>query len=249
MKVALAGRDTADLLPLIQEVGLQVDEAHPDAVVSYGGDGTFLGAERRWPGVSKLAIRHSQTCHKCSDHDDVVVLGRLAKGDLSRTVLIKLAATTKDRRLLGLNDVTLNKVSPVTGVRYRVWINEQAYSGEIVGDGLVASTPFGSTAYYRSITRSFFRVGIGVAFNNSTEQVDHLILRETDRLRLVIRRGPAILCADNSPETVRLEEGDEAWIAKADETAILLGADILFCNRCLRADGQPFNRLGGLMNL
>jgi NAD+ kinase len=249
MKVALAGHDAAELLPLIQEIGFHLDEAHPDVVISYGGDGTFLGAESEWPGVPKLAIRHGRTCTKCSDHDDDLVLRRLAKGEVSRTIFMKLAANAKGKRLLGLNDITLHKVSPVSGVRYRVWINEQAYSGEIVGDGLAVSTPFGSTAYYRSITRSFFRVGIGVAFNNSTEQVDHLILRETDRLRLVIRRGPAVLCADNSPESIQLEEGDEAWITKADETAILLAADTLFCNRCLHTDGTPFNRLGGLQSL
>jgi len=249
MRVALVGRDAAELLPLIREIGLEVDEGHPEVVISYGGDGTFLGAEHQWPGVPKLAIRHSRMCTKCSVHDDAAVLQRLTRGEVSRTVLMKLAGAAKGKNLLAINDVTLNKVSPVTGVRYRVWINEQAYSGEIVGDGLVASTPFGSTAYYRSITRSFFRSGIGVAFNNSTEQVDHLVLRETDRLHIVIRRGPAVLCADNSPETVRLEEGDEAWIAKAEETAILLAADTLLCNRCLRADGTPFNRLGGLMGL
>jgi len=249
MKIALAGQDASDLLPLIYEIGLEVDCDRPEVVISYGGDGTFLGAEHQWPSIPKLAIRHNRTCIKCSDHGDAAVLRRLAEGKVSRTVLMKLAGNAKDQRLVGLNDITLNKVSPVTGVRYRVWINEQSYSGEIVGDGLVVSTPFGSTAYYRSITRSFFRVGIGVAFNNSTEQVDHLILHETDRLRIVIRRGPAVLCADNSPQSVRLEEGDEAWIAKADETAVLLAADTLFCNRCLHADGTPFNRLGGLASL
>jgi len=249
MKVALAGRDHAELLPLIHELGLRVDTAHPDVVISYGGDGTFLGAEFQWPGIPKVAIRHGRACSKCPNHEDGIVLQKLARGDVSRTVLMKLAGIAKGQRLLGINDITLNKVSPVAGVRYRVWINEEPYSGEIVGDGLVAATPFGSTAYYRSITRSFSRLGIGVAFNNSTEQVDHLIVRESDRLRLIVTRGPAVLCADNAPVSIQLEEGDEAAITKADETAVLLAADTLSCSHCRHLDGTPFNRLGGLQSL
>ena len=249
MKVALAGRDAAELIPLVHEVGLRLDAGHPDVVISYGGDGTFLGAEFQWPGVPKVAIRHGRSCSKCDRHEDGAVLQRLARGDASRTILMKLAGMAKGQRLLGINDITLNKISPVAGVRYRVWINDEPYSGEIVGDGLVAATPFGSTAYYRSITRSFSRVGIGVAFNNSTEQVDHLIVRESDRLRLIVTRGPAVLCADNTAVTVQLEEGDEAQIVKADETAVLLAADTLSCCHCRRPDGTPFNRLGGLQSL
>ncbi len=249
MKVALAGRDAAELRPLLREVGLIEDGQSPDVVISYGGDGTLLGTVRDWPDVPKLAIRLGRTCVKCPDHQDERVLRCLAAGHVSRTALMTIAASAKGQRLLALNDITLNKMSPVAGVRYRVWINEEPYSGEIVGDGLVVSTPFGSTAYYRSITRSFFRVGIGVAFNNSTEQVDHLVLRESDRLRLVVTRGPALLCADNAPDAIQLREGDEAIVAKAEETTILLAAETLFCNRCRRPDGTPFNRLGGLMSL
>jgi NAD+ kinase len=249
MKVALAGRDATELLPLISENGLEVDDAHPDVIISCGGDGTLLGAERYWPGIPKLAIRHCRACHKCSKHEDAVLLRRLANGDVSRTVLMKLMGSARGQRLLALNDITLNKLSPISGVRYLVWINDEVYSGEIVGDGVVVSTVFGATAYYRSITRGFFRTGIGVAFNNSTERVDHLVIRETDRLRLVVTRGPALLCADNSPDSIQMEEGDEALVAKADETAILLEAETLFCKDCRRPDGMTFNRLGGLMSL
>lgn len=249
MKVALAGRDASTLIPLIHGMGLELNESDPDVVISYGGDGTLLGAEYQWPGIPKLALRHERACIKCKDHQDGAVLQHLARNKLSRIVLTKLAGVAKGQRLLALNDVTLNRTSPVAGVRYRVWINDQPYLDEIVGDGVVVSTIFGSTAYYRSITRSFFRVGIGVAFNNSTEQIDHLVLQETDRLRLAVTRGPARLCADNTPTSILLEEGDEAAIEKADETTSLLAPDTLFCTRCRRPDGTPFNRFLGLTGM
>jgi len=246
MRVVVAGSDAGRLTPLVREIGFELDDAAPEVVISYGGDGTLLGAERDWPGVPKLAIRHASTCRKCSDHEDAVVLQRLARSELSRDVLIKVAAEAKGRRLLGLNEVCLDKAIPTSAVRYRVWIDDVPYSNEIVGDGLIVATPFGSSAYYRSITRSIFRLGIGVAFNNSTEQVDHLVLRDDERLRIVITRGPAVLCADNAPDPVRLSEGNEVEVGKAEESAVLLGIDTLLCNTCRRADGLPFNRLGGL---
>jgi NAD+ kinase len=249
MKVALAGSDAADLGRLIGRVGLEVDDDNPDAIISYGGDGTLLGAERDRPGIPKLAIRHANSARKCPDHEDSVVLARLARGELQPTTLSKIAATAKGRDLIALNDICLEKAIPTSGVRYRVWIGGEQYSNEIVADGLVVASPFGSSAYYRSITRSFFRAGIGVAFNNSTEPVDHLVLREDERLRLMVTRGPARLCYDNAPDPIEMDEGDEAEFYKAQAEAVLLGADTLFCNRCRRPDGLPFNRLGGLKSL
>jgi NAD+ kinase len=249
MKVALTGANGEAIRALVEKAGLEVDSRAPDVVISYGGDGTLLGAERDWPGIPKLAIRQTGSAIKCPDHEDELMLERLARGEISQTVLMKLEGCAKSRRLLAINDIGLHHSMPTSGVRFRVWINEEPYSGEIVGDGLVVATPFGSTAYYRSITRSFFRSGIGLAFNNTTEPLDHLVMTEFDTLRLGVTRGPAVLVADNSLETVTLQEGDEARICKAAEWTIILGIDTLLCNRCRKRDGMPFNRLGGLMTL
>ena len=52
---------------------------------------------------------------------------------------------------------------------------------------------------YQSITHSIFRVGIGLAFSNSTEEVSHLVLSESSVIEIEVVRGPGILIADNSP--------------------------------------------------
>jgi len=249
MKVALAGANGEHLMPLIERLGLTLDNREPDVVVSYGGDGTLLGAERDWPGVPKLAIRRGSAVIKCPDHQDVAVLERLARGDVSQTVLLKIEALAQGKRLLAINDIGLHHSVPTSGVRFRIRVNGEPYSGEVVGDGLVIATPFGSSAYYRSITRSFFRTGLGMAFNNTTEPLDHVVLHETDQVDLVVTRGPAVLVADNAPEVITLHEGEEARIAKAPEWTVLLAIDTLLCNRCRKPDGSPFNRLGGLTSL
>jgi NAD+ kinase len=65
-------------------------------------------------------------------------------------------------------------------------------------------------------------VGLGLAFNNSIEQVDHMVLRENVCIRVRITRGPAIAVADNHPELIDIDEGDEVVIRKDEGTATIL---------------------------
>jgi len=117
-------------------------------------------------------------------------------------------------------------------VRYSVWIDDDLYADEVVGDGMVVSTVHGSTAYYRSITHSVFRVGIGLAFSNSTEVTNHLVIPEHSIIRVEITRGPALLVADNSPDFIELNEGSKIIISKSSGTATLLGLDNFMCQEC-----------------
>ena len=123
---------------------------------------------------------------------------------------------------------------PVTALRYSVSIDGAMYAREVVGDAVGAATIHGSTAYYRSITHSIFRTGIGLAFSNSTELVNHLVLPENSLIRIDILRGPAVMVADNSEETVLVEVGGFAELAMSDRYTDILGLDIFMCSECRR---------------
>jgi len=116
----------------------------------------------------------------------------------------------------------VHNARPTSSLRCRVFVDDQEFGHEIVGDGVVVATPFGSTAYYRSITRGIFHLGIGLAFNNSIEQVDHLVLGEDAHIRVRITRGPAVVVADNHPEMISLEEEDEVSVRRDDSPAVIL---------------------------
>jgi NAD+ kinase len=221
-RVLVLGNDVEAIRRLVRAKGLEDVKDGPDVILTYGGDGLLLGSEREWPGLPKLALRASRHGRKCEPHQIEEALDRLIRGDLERRTFLKLRGEAQGETLVGLNDVVVHNAQPTSGVRYRVWIDDQEFSHEITGDGVVVATPFGSTAYYRSITRGTFRVGIGLAFNNSIEQVDHLVLAEDSVIRVRITRGPAIVVADNSPRVVPLDDGDEAVIRRADERAVIL---------------------------
>lgn len=226
MRVALVGTD----LNLIEEVlplhGLERDDRSPEAVVSYGGDGALLGAERDYPGIPKLGLRNASD-EGGLDNQAKRFLERLGKGELFETPVLKIEAVCGGKTLAALNDVILRNENITSAVRFSVSINGKSQGGEIVGDGLVAATPFGSSAYYRSITHSLFQVGIGLAFNNSTEPVDHMVLREDSLIEVTILRGPAIVAVDNNPERVSLLEGDTFLVRKSSEPARILGIETL----------------------
>jgi NAD+ kinase len=221
-RVLVLGNQVEVIRRLVREAGLEDVSEDPQVILTYGGDGLLLGSEREWPGVPKLPLRNSRHGKKCEPHQIEEALERLIRGDLRRRTYFKIRAEALGQVRMALNDVLVHNSRPTSGVRYRVWIDDREFSDEIVGDGVVVATPFGSTGYYRSITRGIFRVGIGLAFNNSTEQMDHMVLGEDSVVRVRITRGPAMLAADNRPDPIPLDDDDEVTIRRAEESAVLL---------------------------
>ncbi len=234
MRVALCGWNQEELKQTLADFSFKVVEKNPEVVISYGGDGVLLGAERKYPGVPKCPVRDAKTHPQCADHDERKVLSLLNEDKLKKTTAMKLEGEKAGHhnKLYALNDVVINKQIMTSCVRYRIWLDGTPYADQIVGDGLVVATPFGSTAYYRSITRSLFQTGIGVAFNNSTEPFDHLLISEGTEITVEIIRGPAVVMADNDPQRIPLEEGEQAHVRKSPQGTVLLGIDIFRCPLC-----------------
>lgn len=222
-RVQVCGRNSKELLPLLEHYGLTVDEKNPEVIISYGGDGTLLGAERAWPGIPKVALRDSRHCRTCSHHSNEEILEHLANGTLKQARFRKLKATVGERELVALNDIILRNAEANIAMRFQVQIDGDDYTTrELVGDGVVVATPFGSTGYFSSITHCSFHTGFGLAFNNSTEQINHLILKENSVIQIVITRGPAVLAADNNPERIVVEKDAEIIVRHADLDATIL---------------------------
>lgn len=250
IRVALCGRHLDDLRGVLSGLPFEEVTEEPGLVISYGGDGSLLGAEREFPGVPKLPVRDGRTSRKCTQHSERQLLEAFLDGDLSERKLSKLEARADSGdTLYGLNDVLVNKSNIASGVRYRLWLDDDLYADhQIVGDGIVVSTPFGSTGYYRSITHSLFRIGIGIAFNNSTEPLDHLVVPGDTSIRVEIIRGPAVLLADNSPARIELRKGDSATINRAKHSAVIFGLEAFRCRSCFElrhrerpeGPGRPF---------
>ena len=237
MKIALYGKKSELLEKLLAERGYTPvrPEDDPEALIlCYGGDGAMLGAELRYPNRLKMPVRDCETAPHCPKHSLAWQLDALKNGSLRVKDLMKLQGTLRNQTRFALNDVFIHNTNNISALRYQVKIDDDLYAREVVGDGVGVSTVHGSTAYYRSITHGSFRVGIGIAFSNSTELLNHLVLQEDSVVKVRILRGPAELVFDNSTDVIPLREGDVVTIRKSEQSARMLGLAEFMCPECRR---------------
>lgn len=225
MKIAIVSKNNDEIEILKKDKDFEIVEKNPDFVISHGGDGTLMKAEHKFPGVPKILLCDSEICKKCSPYSNEEILKRIKSGKYSVEESWKLEAEANGKKVMGMNDIIVHNRDARHAIRYRLWNNTREIGKEIIGDGVVIATPFGSTAYYRSITDSFFEVGIGIAFNNSTEQSDHMVIKEDGMIKIKITRGPALVYADNQEEFIELEKDDEVVIKKSNQIVKIVKID------------------------
>ncbi|MBE6370149.1 MAG: hypothetical protein E7056_08330 [Lentisphaerae bacterium] len=232
-RVKLMGKNLDDVRSKILERGMEIVDEDFDLVIAHGGDGTLLWSERDYPNKPKLPMRDARTAPQCQQHCYDAVLDALVRDELEVTFLPKLEAVYQSRRMLALNDIFVHNLERASALRYQVLIDDELYANEIVGDSVGVATVHGSTAYYRSITQSIFRVGIGLAFSNSTEEINHLVLNENSEVKIRVFRGPALMIADNSPEMIEVPEHGEVLIRTAQgQHAEVYGLKGFMCPEC-----------------
>ncbi len=222
MKLLIFGKETAGIEKLAKKVGFKIVDKNPEVVASYGGDGTFMKAENEFPGIPKFALKKSKICKKCADLPNEEILRKVLEGEYSVEKEIKLESIYKGKRIVGLNEIIVHNHDPRKAIRYEVFVNDRKIDKEIIGDGVVISTPYGSTGYYLSVTDGTFEVGIGLAFNNSTEQSKHMVLKEDSEIKIRILRGPAMAYADNNKLEIPLNDGEEIVVSKSKDTARII---------------------------
>jgi NAD+ kinase len=127
-----------------------------DGLLSLGGDGTLLRAARYLDGanvpIMGVNLGRLGFLTSCRAKDFARMLPKFAKGQYQTDVRMTLEAASLGNggvagvRLLALNDVVLHKGGFARVLRFRVTINGEEI-GALAADGMVISTPTGSTAY------------------------------------------------------------------------------------------------------
>lgn len=190
-------------------------------IICYGGDGTLIGADRLYPNTPKLAIRSSHICAKCYSPDNLsAILESIKLEHINPHQYIRLQAYFNHQKLVALNDINIKCNHPNLALRFSYAINDISYTN-IIADGLIVSTPFGSSAYFKSITRTIFHQGIGVAVINPTEPILNQVVADDSVVSITIDREKAIICADNNPKIYTLKPGDTVTIKKYSKPALI----------------------------
>ena len=229
MKVLLYGKTSKSIEEMVKKFGFELVSSNPDVVISYGGDGTLLSTERKFPHIPKLPIRSSQLYHKCPKHTDELMLKKLLEGKLHLKEYKKLVTTILYKNFYALNDFVIRNSDTTHSIRFKTSeTNDQL----LIGDGVVISTPLGSTAYFKSITSKSFKSGFGMTFNNITKRIPPVYFKEKDQVTFNLVRGKATLSFDNNPDIFTLDEGSELIFSLSDQTAQIYEPETLRCPDC-----------------
>jgi len=190
---------------------------NPDFVLAYGGDGTLLFAEKLYPTIPKIFVKHKSSCRNCKLLNLEEVLKKVASKNYKLKEFIKLEASVNGKKVIALNDINIH-YAPPEALRFFVYVNGEKVNNEFIGDGVVVSTPFGSSGYFKSITRKKFSKGIGVAFNNTTKSQKPKIVNENLKIVVKISRGKGIVVADNQ-KPIKIKKGNKIEIKKFKKNA------------------------------
>ncbi|MFH1536738.1 MAG: hypothetical protein ABID45_01995 [Patescibacteria group bacterium] len=222
MRIQIVGLEKKELASYIRKNHPKLKITNnPEVILCYGGDGTLLYAERHFPKKIKVMIRKSQICSKCLNETRENILQELEKKNFKIIQQHLLEAAVKKNKVYGLNDILIAHEKINTALRFKISLDGIQYGHEILGDGVLISTPFGSTGYYQSITRSNFQRGIGIAFNNTVNFIGHLVIKEKTIIKIEITRGPGLVFPDNAKKSIKVETGDIIKISRSTKFANL----------------------------
>jgi NAD+ kinase len=152
---ALVWDDLAGLVPEAALRPLEQVAAESDLVIALGGDGTLLRAARAVGGrmipvvgvnVGSLGFLTEVTVDEMDEALDAILAGKYAYEDRMNLDGI----VVRDRREIGtfsaLNDIVINKGALARVIEMKMTVDGH-YVADYTADGLIVSTPTGSTAY------------------------------------------------------------------------------------------------------
>ncbi len=248
MKILINGKNPKSIEELAKNLGLKVVSTNPDVIISFGGDGTLLSAERKYPGIPKLPIRDPLVWKKCGQHSEELLLRLLSQDKLQLKEYNKLETVVEGQTITALNDFIIRNKEAVHAIRFQVTVpshperakpfgsepqGRRRVEGSIlIGDGIIVATPLGSSGYFKSVTQQTFNSGFGLAFNNTTEKIQPIIFKKGDQVTFKLIRGHGSLTFDNSHYQYSIKEGGEITFKLSLQTAKIYEAKTLRCPDC-----------------
>lgn len=182
------------------------DPYKADFIISYGGDGTLLDAFKVFPNKIIVPIRDYS---RCDVHNDLK--NYFLNSDIENYDILNVKSTKDNVETSGISEFVLRNGDMTRAIRFDLYINDQPYALNSIGDGLIISTSLGSTGYFKNITNMFFSDGIGIGFLNNAQRMSNLIIPKISKIKIVLNRGNCEWSVDH--EIYRSLQGNEFEIS------------------------------------
>lgn len=161
MRYSLVVKDSIESMDIAKKLKDKIDgdyvEKNPDIAIAIGGDGTILEAVHRYKDSIIFGIHtgHLGFFANYSDNDVDVLINDINnneyKVDYLDSLVAKFKYNGKEAEEFAINEFTI--VSPQRTLRLSVSIDGEQFES-FRGTGFCISTPYGSTAYNKSLDGS-----------------------------------------------------------------------------------------------
>lgn len=214
----------------------EYEKKHSNVAISYGGDGTVLDVVRQTKGDKAIIpIRNYGLCKKHSNYL-MSILDGTSEEKLKLTLCPFLEynfcnGTSKNR---GIAEVVVKNIDPTCALRFNLYVGDKAYMKNVVADGIIMSTAYGSTGYFKSVARCIFNMdAIGIALIAPTQGINNIILDSTSRVKVeFIRSADVIVTADKYKDKLAVKENDIIEVERVPEQVSIFGLDEFHCQEC-----------------
>ena len=181
-----------------------------DLIIVFGGDGTLLGAARKFinSDIPILGINMG-TVGFLTDvniENFESVIGDIFKGDYVLEERSLVEAKFSDQEVFGLNEVLIHSGSYAQLMRYRLLIDGKTVY-EQRSDGLIVATPTGSTAYALSAGGSIIHPELNIwniiPMMSQSLSSRPLIVSNKKSMEIQLIEGPldhAMICVDGQKD-------------------------------------------------
>lgn len=194
----------------VENVDLKNFNELVDLIIVFGGDGTLLGAARKFinSNIPILGINMG-TVGFLTDvniENFESVIGDIFKGDYVLEERSLVEANFSDQEVFGLNEVLIHSGSYAQLMRYRLLIDGKTVY-EQRSDGLIVATPTGSTAYALSAGGSIIHPELNIwniiPMMSQSLSSRPLIVSNRKSMEIQLIEGPldhAMICVDGQKD-------------------------------------------------
>lgn len=194
-----------------------------DMIVSFGGDGTILNTARvsEGLGIPILGVNLGKVgfLAELSPEEIPMIPGRLKRGEYEILERMAFTAECFGRRYFALNDIVLDRGKNTRILNFTVTVDDN-YAGEFTADGLIVSTPTGSTAHSMAAGGPLVMPGCRVAILTPicphSLTIRPMIIDGSRALRIGVTEGLARMAVDGQ-SFVDIPPGNEVAIRSAEK--------------------------------
>jgi NAD+ kinase len=198
-----------------------------DMIVSFGGDGTILHTARVSEGyrVPILGVNLGKLgfLAEISPEEIHLIPERLVRGEYEVLERFAFTAEFLGGRHFALNDIVLDRGLDTRILEFSLSVDGE-YAGEFHSDGLIVSTPTGSTAHSMAAGGPLVMPGCRVAILTPicphSLTIRPMILDGDRELRIIVAKGLARMAVDGQ-NFVRIPEGSEVRIRAAEKPVLV----------------------------